>query len=114
LLAGSLPAASEPWIAAFADGLFACARHYGVDVIGGDTTRGSLAFCLTAIGEIPAGTALRRDQALLDDDLWVSGQPGLAALGLAHLQGRTMLAEPLIKPCLGCPAAATGARRTGA
>ncbi len=100
LLAGSLPAANEPWIAAFADGLFACASHYGVDVIGGDTTRGPLAFCLTAIGEVPVGTALRRDQALLGDDLWVSGQPGLAALGLAHLQGRTKLDEVLVKPCL--------------
>ena len=100
LLAGSLPEVSEPWIAAFTDGLFACASYYGVDIIGGDTTRGPLAFCLTAIGEVPIGMALRRDQALLDDDLWVSGQPGLAALGLAHLQGRTVLAEPLLKPCL--------------
>ena len=40
LLAGALPNSDEAWIAAFADGFFKCARRYGADVIGGDTTRG--------------------------------------------------------------------------
>ncbi len=100
LLAGSLPDADEPWLAAFTEGLFACAKRYGVDLVGGDTTRGPLNLCITALGEVPAGTALRRDGALAGDDLWVSGQPGLAALGLAHLQGRTQLPEPLATRCL--------------
>ena len=100
LLAGSLPEARESWIAAFAEGLFACARRYDVDLVGGDTTRGSFNFCLTAIGEVPAGKALRRDRAVPGDDLWVSGQPGLAALALAHLQGRTRLPGPLAERCL--------------
>jgi thiamine-monophosphate kinase len=38
-LAGALPAVDEAWIAAFAEGFFACAAEYGVDVIGGDTTK---------------------------------------------------------------------------
>ena len=63
LLAGSLPSADEPWLAAFADGLFACAERYGVDLVGGDTTRGPLNLCVTALGEVPAGAALRRDGA---------------------------------------------------
>ena len=100
LLAGSLPEACDSWIGAFAEGLFACATRFGVDVIGGDTTRGPRNLCLTAIGELPAGTALRRDAALPGDDLWVSGQPGLAALGLAHLQGTTRLPEALAERCL--------------
>ena len=100
LLAGSLPSADEPWLAAFADGLFACAERYGVDLVGGDTTRGPLNLCVTALGEVPAGAALRRDGAQVGDDLWVSGQPGLAALGLAHLQGRARLPEPLASRCL--------------
>ncbi|MBK8400700.1 thiamine-phosphate kinase [Propionivibrio sp.] len=99
LLAGSLPDANETWLAAFADGLFACAKRFGVDLIGGDTTRGPLNLCMTALGEVPAGEALRRDGALAGDDLWVSGQPGLAALGLAHLQGRTFLPEALAARC---------------
>jgi thiamine-monophosphate kinase len=100
LLAGSLPQADESWIAAFADGLFACTKRYGVDLVGGDTTRGSLNLCVTAIGEVPAGTALRRDGAKAGDDVWVSGQPGLAALGLAHLQKRAQLPEQLAGRCI--------------
>ena len=100
LLAGALPNSDEAWIAAFADGFFKCARRYGADVIGGDTTRGPRNLCVTAIGELPSGTALRRDGARADDDIWISGQPGLAALGLAHLQGRTTLPESLAKRCV--------------
>jgi len=100
LLAGSLPEADEHWIAAFAEGFFACARRYGVDLIGGDTTRGPLNLCVTALGEAPAGRALRRDGARVGDDLWISGSPGLAALGLAHLQGRAGLPEALAQRCL--------------
>ena len=100
LLAGSLPDSDEGWIGAFADGFFKCAKRYGADVIGGDTTRGPRNLCVTAIGELPAGAALRRDGAKADDDIWVSGQPGLAALGLAHLQGKTTLPEPLARRCV--------------
>ena len=100
LLAGSLPKADEAWIAAFADGLFACASRYGADLVGGDTTRGPLNLCLTAMGEVPSGMALRRDGAKPGDDLWISGQAGLAALGLAHLQERTKLPETLAKRCI--------------
>jgi len=99
-LAGSLPAAEEAWIAAFARGFFACAERYGVDVIGGDTTRGPCNFCVTAIGELPAGQALRRDGAQANDDIWVSGKPGIAGLGLAHLQGKIELPEPWKKLCI--------------
>ena len=100
LLAASLPDACEAWLASFAEGLFACAGRYGVDLVGGDTTRGPRNLSLTALGEVPAGMALRRDRALPGDDLWVSGQPGLAALGLAQLQGRTELPAALAERCV--------------
>ena len=100
LLAGSLPEANEAWLSAFAEGLFACAKRYAVDLIGGDTTRGPLNLCITALGEVPAGKALRRDGARPGDDLWISGQPGLAALGLAQLQNKTGLPEPLKARCI--------------
>ena len=91
-LAGALPAAQstvdEAWLAQFADGFFACADTYGVDVIGGDTTRGPLTLSITALGEIEPGQALRRDGARIGDCVWVSGRPGLASLGLACLQQR--------------------------
>lgn len=100
LLAGSLPKADEAWISAFSNGLFACAGRYGADLVGGDTTRGPLNLCLTAIGEVPSGASLRRDGAQPGDDLWISGQAGLAALGLAHLQARTALPASLAARCI--------------
>ncbi len=100
-LAGALPAADEAWIGQFAAGFFACASEYGVDVVGGDTTRGPLNICVTAIGEIEPGRALRRDGAKAGDQIWVSGRPGLASLGLAQLQGKIQLPEPWPRLCIG-------------
>ena len=100
-LAGALPAADEAWIGQFAAGFFACAGEYGVDVVGGDTTRGPLNICVTALGEIEPGRALRRDGAKAGDQIWVSGRPGLASLGLAQLQGKIQLPEPWPRLCIG-------------
>lgn len=100
LLAAALPAATESWIAKFARGFFACADEFGIDVIGGDTTRGPRNFCVTIFGEVPAGQALLRSGARAGDEVWVSGTPGRAALGLAHLQGRLVLDEPARTECL--------------
>lgn len=100
-LAGALPAADETFIAKFADGLFACAAEYGIELVGGDTTRGPLTLSVTALGEVAPGAALRRDGAKAGDLIWVSGRPGLAALGLAHLQGRVTLPEPWPRLCVG-------------
>ncbi|THF64606.1 thiamine-phosphate kinase [Pseudothauera nasutitermitis] len=86
-LALALPVADDAWLAAFADGLFACAEAFGVDLAGGDTTRGPLNLTVTVIGEVPAGQAITRGGARPGDRLWVSGQPGRAALGLAALRG---------------------------
>jgi thiamine-monophosphate kinase len=100
LLAAALPAATESWIERFARGFFACAETFGIDVIGGDTTRGPRNFCVTIFGEVPAGQALLRSGARPGDEIWVSGLPGRAALGLAHLQGRSPLGEPALTYCL--------------
>ncbi|TRZ92624.1 MAG: thiamine-phosphate kinase [Rhodocyclaceae bacterium] len=100
LLAAVLPAPTAEWIEAFARGFFDCANSHGIDLIGGDTTRGPRAFCVTILGEVPAGRALRRDGAKAGDSIWISGRPGKAALGLAHLQGRITLAEPVLTECL--------------
>ena len=83
-LALALPAADESWLEGFAKGFFALAGRFGVELIGGDTTRGPLAICVTILGEVPEGLALRRTGALPDDDIWVSGELGGAALGLAR------------------------------
>lgn len=79
---------NDKWLAEFSRGFFACADAFNVNLIGGDTTRGPLNICVTIMGEVPIGKALRRDGAKVDDDIWVSGTLGDAALGLAHIQNK--------------------------
>lgn len=100
LLAAALPAATESWIEKFAAGFFACADEFSVDVIGGDTTKGPRNFCVTICGEVPVGEALLRSGAKPGDEIWISGTPGRAAQGLAHLQGQIALDEPARADCL--------------
>ena len=92
-LALSLPAADENRLQRFSAGFFALADEHGIELIGGDTTRGPLNLCVTIMGEVPRGKALRRSGAQAGDDIWVSGILGMAALGLAYLQGKTELPE---------------------
>jgi len=87
-LALALPAADEAWLEAFAQGFFALAGRFGVELVGGDTTRGPaasrLTICVTIFGEVPAGLALFRGGASPGDDIWVSGELGGAAFSLAQ------------------------------
>lgn len=99
-LALALPRADEEWLHDFARGFYACADTFGVDLVGGDTTRGPLNLCVTIFGELPHGTAIRRDGARIGDEIWITGQPGRAALGLAALQGRLALPAPLRGTCI--------------
>jgi thiamine-monophosphate kinase len=99
-LAVSLPQADESWLQRFSAGFFALADEYGVELIGGDTTRGPLNLSVTIMGEVPKGLALRRSGAQTGDDIWVSGTLGDAALGLEHLRGRLTLPEGSRLSCL--------------
>ncbi len=91
-LALSMPRADEAFVAAFARGLFALAEAHEVDLVGGDTTAGPLAICITAFGEVPAGQALLRSGARAGDELWVSGPLGDARLALEAFRGTVVLA----------------------
>jgi thiamine-monophosphate kinase len=98
-LALSLPAADEAWLERFSAGFFALAQRHGVDLVGGDTTRGPLNLCVTIFGEVPPQQALRRSGAQVGDDIWVSGTLGDAALALAHLQGCIVLSDGELAAC---------------
>ena len=117
-LAIALPEADEKWIAAFAQGFFRLAARFGVELVGGDTTRGPLAISVTMMGEVPRGLALKRDAALAGDDIWLSGATGEAALALAHLKGRVKLEGAVREACLARlhtpePRVALGSRLRG-
>ncbi|MBN8772534.1 MAG: thiamine-phosphate kinase [Thiobacillus sp.] len=92
-LAIALPEENDAWLTAFARGFFRIADQHGIELVGGDTTRGTLAISITVMGEVPPGQALRRDGAQVGDDVWVSGVIGSAALALAYRQGRLFMEQ---------------------
>ncbi len=104
-LAIALVAPDEGWLKAFSEGLFQLADRYGVDLVGGDTVRGALlTINITALGEVPSGSALSRAGAQPGDDIWVSGDIGGAALALVRpelAQAAKRLHEPEPRVALG-------------
>ena len=88
------------WLDQFSKGFHSLAHEHHVDLIGGDTTRGSLNICVQMIGEIDQGKALLRSNAQPNDDVWVSGYLGEAAMALAHEQQRLVLQPDEIERCL--------------
>ena len=99
-LALTLPSASETWLAEFARGLQQMAENCSLALVGGDTTRGPLSLTLTVFGRVPAGQALLRSGAQVDDLLCVGGELGDAAgalpLVLAQRDATPDVAEPLL------------------
>ena len=89
----ALPSLDEAFLEAFARGLFTLAEREGCELIGGDTTRGPLAICITVLGELPVGSALLRSGARPGDDLYVSGTLGDARLALEVFRGTIALDE---------------------
>jgi thiamine-monophosphate kinase len=98
-LAIALPEENEAWLEKFSAGFFALAQQYGVELIGGDTTRGPLNLCVTIMGEVPQEAALLRGGAQTGDVVWVSGTLGDAGLALAHLQQYIALSEAEFAAC---------------
>ena len=83
----SLPVADENWLAGFSAGLLDLATRERCPLVGGDTTSAGSnpgkTITITVFGQAPAGRGgFHRANALAGDDVWVSGTPGLARLGL--------------------------------
>jgi thiamine-monophosphate kinase len=76
------------WFEALANGLQLTGDRYGIDLVGGDMTRGSqTVISVNVIGDVRRGRALTRSGAKKGDSIYVSGYPGDAAAGLSILQG---------------------------
>jgi thiamine-monophosphate kinase len=109
------PDTDDAYLEAYARGLAEDLKRFDVALLGGDTTahlksgKGPLTITVTAVGEVPAGTALLRTGARAGDLLCVSGTIGDAAIGLRaadgklsplaatyrdHVLGRYLLPEP--------------------
>ncbi len=96
-LALAMPTVDEVWLAGFSQGLFALADAHGCTLVGGDTTRGPLAICITVFGEVPKGQALLRSGARAGDDLYVSGTVGDARLALEAFRGTVSLPQAVFE-----------------
>lgn len=81
-LALTLPKADKDWLKKFSRGFFSLLNHYGMQLVGGDTTRGPLAITVQVHGFVPFDRALRRDQAKPGDLIYVTGTLGDAGAGL--------------------------------
>ncbi|HNU47600.1 MAG TPA: thiamine-phosphate kinase, partial [Bacteroidia bacterium] len=81
--------------------LLAC-KHYGVDLIGGDTTssRSGLVISITAIGAAKKSDVVYRNGAQENDLICVSGDLGAAYLGLQLLnrEKKVFLDSPGVQP----------------
>jgi thiamine-monophosphate kinase len=95
LLALTIPAYDENWLAQFSRAAGDLCRKHGVALIGGDTTRGPLAITVTLAGIVPVGMALERKGGQSGDAVFVTGSPGDAAAGLALEQRRLHSADAL-------------------
>ena len=68
----------------FAAGMRELAERAGCHLIGGDLTRGPLSVTVTVAGETPTTGVPLRGAAAVGDAIFVTGQPGRAARGLAR------------------------------
>ena len=86
LLTISLPRPLDAcWLAGFSDGLQGALRHFGVRLIGGDTTGSPGPICVSlTIASQPGGPFVARSGGRPGDRLWVTGVLGRAAAGFQH------------------------------
>ena len=72
------------WSADFMKGYHAASKKYGVQLVGGDTTKSQSGVCVnvTAIGRAPKANVKRRSSAKVGDVVMVTGKLGGSAVGL--------------------------------
>lgn len=76
-------------------GMLRLAKKEGVALIGGNLARGrTLSVTVALVGGFPHGEPVRRSGAQPGDKLYVTGQPGLAYLGLRLLQRHSRRRRP--------------------
>ncbi|UPQ88547.1 thiamine-phosphate kinase [Vibrio sinaloensis] len=93
-LALTMPEPDEAWLAPFCRAFFELADYYGVQLIGGDTTKGPLCITLTVQGLVDADKALRRDGANIGDWVYVSGELGDSKAGLDVILDNDLRTKP--------------------
>jgi thiamine-monophosphate kinase len=105
-LAIAMPEVNPKWLADFSAGLLALADEHHCPLIGGDTTAGPLTISITIFGRVDAAKSLKRSNAKLDDDIWISNTVGDARLALGNIRKEWALDEAefaLVEPRMHTP-----------
>jgi len=92
-LALTLPEVDHQWLEEFSDSFFQSIDKFGIQLIGGDTTKGALSITIQAIGFVEPGRSMLRANANPGDLIYVSGTLGDAALGLALMRGKLSIVD---------------------
>ncbi len=90
----TMPEPDEAWLAPFCDAFFQLADYFGIQLIGGDTTKGPLSLTLTVQGLVAPEKALRRDGASVGDWIYVTGDLGDSKAGLDVILNRELERKP--------------------
>ncbi len=92
------PSTDVAWVDDFYDGVASICAEHGVDVLGGDLSRGpNITIAVTALGSAPRGKLVKRDGAKPGDLVCVTGTLGDAAAGLEKLRAGAPIDDPLVK-----------------
>lgn len=102
MLSLTLPEADETWLAGFSLGFSRLAIERGVQLIGGDTTRGPRSISIQLQGTLPTDRAMTRGGAQADDLICVTGTLGDAALALQLLK-QSLQPDSYLMDRLDCP-----------
>ncbi|WXU00806.1 MAG: Thiamine-monophosphate kinase [Catillopecten margaritatus gill symbiont] len=95
-LALTLPSINEQWLNDFSLSLKALATKYDIQLVGGDTTKGTLSISINATGVVKK-QALLRSNAQVGDAIFVSNTLGDAALAWQQIQAQQTPTPALLK-----------------
>lgn len=90
----TLETVDEAWLEAFSTAFLALAGEHGVQLVGGDVTRGPMTVAVQVIGVVGESGYLTRRGARENDLIYASGTLGDAALGLQSMGGMVVASEP--------------------
>lgn len=90
----SIPRVDEAWLVEFSNEIHRLTKYFSVQLIGGDTVKGTNAVTITAQGFVPPDSMLTRKGAKAGDWLFVTGTLGDAAAGLAIIKGELQAKSP--------------------
>ncbi len=81
----TIPRLDMQWLEQFSSSLKESSKLFNVNLIGGDTTKGPLNITITMMGSIEIGRSIKRSGARDEDDIYVTGDLGTAALCLSKI-----------------------------